>query len=487
MFIGLVAGVGSLGGCSPDDGPAKDADAGVAPPVVVAPPDCNEPADAIAPEAKGCIVDAFALFVDDAAGDDTNEGTKAKPLKKIGSAIAKIGSTGKRRIYVCGSATYSEHLRLTTAANLHGGFACSSWTPDAGAKPKVAPSDKGYALRIDNVSAPVTVSDLELSAADMSELKDGASSIAVFANRANVTLLRAVIHALNGAEGTSGEPGGPGQITSVSSGSFDPTGNPASGANGGQRKECTCSSSPALSTVGGAGGSDTGGGAGEPSYATGGPNNGAPGILAVGGTCDASTRGKGGADAPAAANAMPPATRGAVDLRGWAPSDGVDATEGGKPGQGGGGGGAQDGSTGGGGGGCGGCGGSPGKGGGGGGGSIALLAHDSAVTLKASSLDTKSGGPGGVAGAGGVGSVGGEPGAGACLAGKGGKGADGASGSGGAGGVSIGVLFSGTAPVIDDATTIVVGGFGAKGKGGKSPDNDGPDGVAEKTKDASQL
>jgi len=43
------------------------------------------------------------------------------------------------------------------------------------------------------------------------------------------------------------------------------------------------------------------------------------------------------------------------------------------------------------------------------------------------------------------------------------------------------------APVIDDATTILEGTPGRGGKGGMSPDNDGPEGIAEKVKDASQL
>jgi hypothetical protein len=55
--------------------------------------------------------------------------------------------------------------------------------------------------------------------------------------------------------------------------------------------------------------------------------------------------------------------------------------------------------------------------------------------------------------------------------------------------VSIGVLYTGTPPTLDEATTngIVVGAPGEKGKGGAAGQNDGPMGVAEKVKDASQL
>ena len=373
--------------------------------------------------------------------------------------------------------------------NLYGGFACTTWAADASAKPKVAPTDKGYALHIDNVSAPVTVSDLELSAADAGGLTDGTSSIAVFANKANVTFLRATLHASNGATGAEGKGGEPGKITKVSSGSTstDAKGNPGSGANGGARKECTCDSSSVLTVGGGGGPGGLGGGNGEPNYSAAAPNNGTAGLPAIGGNCDANSSGHRGADAPPAENAAPPNMHGTLSAAGWQPTNGPDATENGKPGQGGGGGGALDATSGGSGGGCGGCGGFAGKGSDGGGASVALLINESTVTLAASALETRGAGAGGVAGAGGLGAEGGTTAAGACVGGKGGNGANGGAGAGGAGGVSIGVLYKGAAPVIDDATTIVIGALGAGGKGGKSPLNDGPDGVAEKTKDVSQL
>ena len=446
------------------------------------PADCDDKADPTSDAAKGCVVDSFALFVDGEAGDDGNDGSKAKPFKRIATAIAKVGSTGKRRIYICGSGTYAEHLKLTTAANLHGGFACSTWAADAAAKPKVAPSDPGYALHIDDVSAAITVSDLELASADASSLKDGTSSIAVFANKANVTFLRAALRASNGAEGAPGAAGEPGVVTSA--GGLD--GNPANGATGAPSKTCTCSSST-TATKGGAGGTETGGGPGEPDHGGVAPKNGAPGAFG-GGTCNGNGPGKDGADAPPAKDAQPLTGLGTLSSEGWHPAKGADATENGKPGQGGGGGGARDSSTGGSGGGCGGCGGFAGKGSGGGGASVALLAHESAVTLVSSMLETKAAGAGGTAGTGGKGGEGGNAVAvGLCSGGKGGWGADGGAGAGGAGGVAAGILFKGTEPTLDDKTTIAHGNEGAGGKGGKSPGNDGPVGIAGKTLDATKL
>src|SRR5690606_20732871 len=75
-------------------------------PDAATPPDCDPAADAISPAATGCVVDTFALFVDAENGDDANDGFKDKPLRSVGAAVAKVPSTGKRRIYICGSATY---------------------------------------------------------------------------------------------------------------------------------------------------------------------------------------------------------------------------------------------------------------------------------------------------------------------------------------------------------------------------------------------
>ncbi len=473
--FGLCAGPPA--GVDGDGGPGQDGDA----PDAAKPEKCDDKADPTSDAAKECVVDSFALFVDGDAGDDANDGSKAKPFKRITTALAKVGSTGKRRIYICGSGTYAEHLKMTTAANLHGGFACSTWAADAAAKPKVAPTDPGYALHIDNVSAAVTVSDLELAAADAASLKDGTSSIAVFANKANVTFLRAALRASNGAEGAPGEAGKQGEVTSQ--GGLD--GNTGNGATGGGLKQCTCSSSATV-TKGGAGGTQTPGNSGEPNYGGMPPNNGAGGAFG-GGSCSGDSLGKNGADAPAAKDATPPTGLGVLGPDGWQSSKGADATENGKPGQGGGGGGAFDATSGGGGGGCGGCGGFAGKGSSGGGASIALVANDSVVTLTASVLEAKSAGAGGTAGAGGAGVAGGKPGTGLCLGGKGGRGADGGAGAGGAGGVAGGILYKGTEPTVDGETTIVPGKEGAGGKGGKSPGNDGPIGVAGKTLDATKL
>ena len=101
VVVAFVGGVAGLTACPVDDRCSENAcvavDAGVGDaeaPDAAKPADCDDTADAISPAAKTCMDDDFALFVDGEAGDDANIGSKAKPLKKIGSAIAKVGSTG---------------------------------------------------------------------------------------------------------------------------------------------------------------------------------------------------------------------------------------------------------------------------------------------------------------------------------------------------------------------------------------------------------
>lgn len=474
------------GACLPEGGDSGLDGADANAPDAVAPEDCDENADANAPEAKGCIVDSFALFVDGASGVEGNEGTKANPLKSISAALDKVGSTGKRRIYVCGEDAYAEHVKLTTAAHLFGGFACGTWTY-AGTKTKVIPTDNGYALHVEGVSAPFVISDIAFRAADVAAANDGSHSIAGFINGSNVTLRRTDFAAGAPADGTTGPEGGAGAITEVAGGGAkNADGYSAMGATGGPLKTCTCSNS-SQTTTGGAGGANaTGGAAGTPNYSVN-PPNGAPGAGAS--SCAGTGSGGDGADAPAAANAVAVTAVGIVDADGWRGARGLDATESGKPGQGGGGGGSFNISNGGGGGACGGCGGSPGKAGGAGGASIALLVHESTVSLTAATLSAKSGAKGGAGGAGGAGVAGGAPGGGSCSGGAGGRGGDGGGGSGGAGGLSVGLLYKGNAPKLDAETTaaITVEGPGEKGTGGAPGVNDGPIGVAAKVQDADAL
>ena len=469
-----TAGACLPGGSGTDGGGDGDADKPDAP----IPPDCKEDADANAPEAKGCMVDTFAVFVDGATGDDANPGTKEKPFKKIGTAIAQGPADGKRRIYVCGPGPYAEHLKLTTAVNIFGGFACGTWLPDSTIKAKVAPTDAGYALHVDNVSAPLRFEDMAFEA--VAGTASAPSSVAAFvASSPNVVFKRVELKAGAGASGDDGEAGTTGTPTS---GTLD--GNSGADVAGGEAKTCTCTTGG--SSTGGAGGdvngTDINGTAGTPTISPPLPDATYSGAGQTQADCNSTVNfPRPGSNAPAAQSAARPSV-GVLDAAGWRGGNGGNG-QAGVPGQGGGGGGSRtnvgSNNGGGGGGGCGGCGGSGGTGGTAGGSSIALLAFASPVRLVASSLLAESAGAGGTGKDGGSGGGGGGSGQGfksGCDGNVGGNGGKGGAGAGGAGGISAAVLHKDGLPT-NEGSTLEHGGKGAAGTGGKSPDNDGPDGL----------
>jgi hypothetical protein len=426
-------------------------------------------------DAPKCVDSDFGVFVDANGGADGNSGRRDSPVKSVGAALGKLGN--KNRVYLC-EGTYAEHVKLTSAVSLYGGFACGAWTY-SGAKPKVAPADIGYALEIGDTTAEVTVADLSFVSVDA--VDKGQSSIAAFVHKASkVVFVRSALEAGAGKEGADGAGGATGTITAVSGGGvLNASGYPASGTTAGMIKTCTCSSGGTSS--GAAGGGPAGAGAlGMPSLGGAAPNDGVGGLANTNcGAAEPNGTGNTGADATSAAGAAKVTALGVLDATGWKPQAGATGASG-TPGQGGGGGGGRDGA--GGGAGCGGCGGTGGVGGGGGGASGALLSVDSTITLRTSTLTAKAAGAGGAGGAKGSGASGGggQPGgAGAtfagCAGGDGGHGGDGGTGSGGAGGVAVAVLHKGTTPT-NEGSTLTPGTKGIKGAGGTPGTNDGPEG-----------
>ncbi len=187
------------------------------------PPTCDP--DALA---AGCVPDdANGIFVAP-TGDDQNAGSSDSPLASLGEAITR--ATAGLPIFVCGG-TFDEHVDVTSDdVALHGGFACPSggapWVYDAAHRATIAPSDPGYALRV-NGATNVTVTDLAFVSADADT--PGQSSVAVFVSGSQgVTFSRVAITAGDGMNGESA--GVPGSNHHV--GSLD--GNPATGIVGGE-------------------------------------------------------------------------------------------------------------------------------------------------------------------------------------------------------------------------------------------------------------
>jgi hypothetical protein len=441
---------------------------------VVAPPaGCD--ASAEPKDAPKCVVNDYGVFVDATGGSDTNPGTKELPVKSITAALGKVA--GKPRVYVC-EGTYAEHVKLASAVSLYGGFACGSWSY-SGTKAKVAPTDKGLAIEVRGATAAVVLSDLDVTAKDATD--PGESSVAVFVvSSVKATLRRTLLTAGKGVDGTDG----------AAAAAFAPASAPDGTAGSAAGNPGAATPNPLCPTsIGGAGGNNAtaNGGAGvvavAPVYPAGNSGMGGTG----GGNC-AVGLGTDGSYGVAGAPGAGASGLGTLDATGWKGADGAPGGAGGN-GQGGGGGAQRVGGGVGGSGGPGGCGGAGGAHGSAGGSSVALLVFQSAVALEQATLVAKDAGRGGNAAKGQMAQLAGNKGlssgANACDGGYGGIGGSGGGGGGGAGGLSAGILYKGTAPTVDGASTTSAdtlssvtlgakGTAGTKGLGGDAAQTGAP-------------
>jgi hypothetical protein len=459
--------------CTPGTDGGNDGSSGGQDGSVDAPPGCDPKADP--KDAPACVVSEFAVFVDGKGGNDGNAGTKDSPVKTIGAALGKLA--GKPRIYVC-EGTYDEHVKLTSAVSIYGGWACGAWSY-SGAKARVAPTDPGAALEVRKTGAPIELADLEVHASDAAD--PGGTSLAVLLSEsAEVMVRRSRIVAGAGRDALDAAP----PPTNLYSANIsDLEGNAAVGTSGGGAKTCACKVYGVA--VGGSGGNGANGngnsGSSTPSATAIAPDRDGAGGAGGAGSCSSGHSGGDGAARTGGAGATVPGT---LSAQGWIGTAGRSG-DAGNPGQGGGGGGAR--ANGGGGGGCGGCGGNGGVGGAAGGSSIAIAAFKTPLVLQASELETGRAGKGGNGSTGETGGGGGGGGGGnvgACGGGDGGNGAGGGGGGGGAGGVSVAIVYSGTAPALGAETNVKLGapgsggGRGEGGAGGVNPNNGFPPAVS---------
>ncbi len=420
------------------------------------------------PDGSGCDVVADPSCIDESSGvfvsptgDDSHDGSKANPLATIGAALKK----NKARVYIC-QGTYAENVDIKANVDLLGGYACGDWSYAASNAATIQPGS-GLALHVD--SATSVVRDLKFVGADAS--KAGDSSIGALAASSTVTLVRDDIEAGKGMSATP--PSAQADFTPAQASS----GNTGTLNNGGGQQPVTCPNGSG-STTGGAGGPPGGanGVKGQPfaTYTVNPPN--ADGTGGVTGSDCIAGLGRNGSYGPGGAAGAGAAKAGTLDATGWAPSAGG-AGGTGKVGEGGGGGASLDSAGGGGGGGAGGCGGTGGAAGPGGGASIALTLVQSTATLTQTKLVAKDAGDGAKGGTGQKAQGGGNAGsffATSCNGGAGGHGGSGGGGGGGAGGLSVGILWTGTAPTIDGSSTssadtlatVTTGKAGAAGAGG---------------------
>jgi hypothetical protein len=346
----------------------------------------------------------------------------------------------------------------------------------------VAPLDPGYALVVRGAAANLELADLELAARPAIQPGDSSVAVLVSATTERVTFRRATLRAAVGAKGADATALAPFSPASAPNGT--PGALPGAGA---------ATSNPACSaSIGGAGARDGAvkGQPGLPALTPAFPA-GFSGIGGVDGACSVAGNGANGAYGAAGSAGLGPATLGVLSADGWVSAESVPGGQGGHAQGGGGGAQAYPGGIAGSGGagGCGGAGGAPGQAGGA---SVALALFEANVTLLGCSLVTGDGGRGGDGAKGQKAQLGGsgtDYTAKACGGGIGGIGGSGGGGGGGGnGGVSAGILYKGTAPLIDGASkatasslprvTLGAGGApGTKGLGGE-PADPGPPGTA---------
>lgn len=423
------------------------------------------------PSEEGCLVaDKYSVFVSP-DGDDADAGTKAAPVKTITKALALAAT---KKVVIACSGTYTDAVSITTRAKVYGSFDClNDWKYDKSKPSIIAPTTVTPALSVISVPAIVVLEDIQFKALDAT-VASGSSIAAFVKESTNVTLHRVTLTAGNGSAGET-PAFSPYTFADVST----LAGNAGTVDAGGTGTLCSCPNGVG-SRRGAGGGQLQSGGPGTPTYDT---ASGLGGDTAK----DCSLGGSGllGADAPAAELGIGANSYGTFANDNWTPAVGK-AGQDGQPGQGGGGGAGKS-AGGGGSGACGGCGGKGGSPGNGGGASIALLSVNSIVSLKATTLVTGNGGKGTDGTIGQSGQEGGFKGRGfgntttaGCDGGNGGVGAAGAAGGGGVGGLSVGILYSGTAPTVDSNSTTTLGQPGIGGKGGNNAatTDDGIDGTA---------
>ncbi|WP_437769018.1 hypothetical protein WME77_19260 [Sorangium sp. So ce764] len=431
----------------------------------------------------GCGVFVAGVF---GSGDDTNPGTKEKPVRTLQRGV-ELARSGRGRVFACADGFFGP-LTLPSGVDLIGGFSCLNWKRQPDTQSVIQLSDKS-----DIVLTVVPASDGDRGAADgVSTIVDmrlrawGPITMLVRSNTA-VELIRSEIRTSYGYAGHAGEKwGGLNQAADGPDGLYGGDACSADTVPGGPAVMNPCVGG--IPSAGGKGGDGLADGAGDgedgepvPKPDPGHDGQGGLGNRADGG-CSSGFTGKSGMWGAVGAAGQ---GIGRITETGWEADWAGDGVRG-MPGQGGGGGGgrrgglavcrvATKGGAAGGSGAAGGCGGRGGRGGENGDPTIGIVALHAKVTVRDSVIITLPAGAGGNGGPpeeggdGGRGAPGGALGDGtwSCGGGSGGRGGDGGYGGPGRGGDSIGIAY-----LDEDQLTLqgVTYELGPPGKGGTSWD-----------------
>jgi hypothetical protein len=452
-----------------------------------------------------------AVFVSP-TGSDEGSGAPTDPVETLQKAVDLASAAGKYVIACNGS--YVAPVKMSGAgASIYGGYDCAKAWKRVTDRASIAPVS-GIPLTVENVDQELRLERLVLRAPPGLDERDSSSVAAVVVD-STVHFSRVELETQDGRDGYSGAPASHPFVSPPSAGNAPSvfTGTCATTSTHADCAKQAAGGDNAVFNVC-ANGAQTRGGAGgkggnyklNVAYGSG---------LA---SSDGTPAGMPGAPGPEGSPGMP-ARRGVgtIEDNRYVASNAGDPGGYGQTGKSGGGGrGGEsfcsmtlDGGCnstsyylggGGGQGGYGGCGGIGGNSGGAGGASIGLIAVNSRVTLEWSVVTTGNGGSGGAPSAGESGRPGQSPGAGA-KGGKeqgastaiasigrngapGGNGGAGGPGGPGGGGPSLGVLFVGTAPTLQE-TTITLGNPGRGGTGLVGAP--GVDGVAQETLDLASI
>jgi hypothetical protein len=468
------------------------------------------------------------LFVDPVGGDDTDEGTRERPLKTIRAAMELLradAGAGITTLYLAQGTYDEDQIVVDRPVSLQGSYGGLSreWQRKREYLTHLDAGPTGLAVMGLGEGSGVKVEWVTITSANATTPGSASIAMRVLGTRGlvlnNTTLVA--------GQGGAGEPGANGDAgTNGPDGGAGFPGTGVEPGNGGGAPLHRCGEANHSGGSGRSGGRFGAGSMGNPGNPDGGTRG---GIAGTQGTaqpqgqlsyyCEAGHGQEGTAGSSGSAGDAGPSGSGLGEVRGgtWVPSPqgrggaGSPGTAGAGGGGGGSGGACEEGQAGNtpptnqagggggsGGGGGGGCGGQEGQGGGAGGASIALLLIDSTIQAGNITLNTRGaghGGPGGEGGNGGQGGLGG-PGAdgGAILSGSlyndknytsfGGKGAKGGNGGngghgghggGGAGGPSVGVWCSNGGVFTTEGVTITER-LGPAGDGGTSAANAGAGG-----------
>jgi hypothetical protein len=448
------------------------------------------------------VTDDCAVFAQ-ADAPPGGDGTREKPFAKLTAAITLAESAGKR-VYACASAPFSDAVTISAGIEVYGGFDCAkgwAWSEDA--RTALNGSADAVALTIAKSAGGAKVEGFMITAASPSDMKGGASSIAVAVADVAATLEDCDVTAADAADGADGATPSKMATPGAAAPSMMAMGAPTAacvlpaGVTGGAPGVTMCSDGMSAGGVGGTGGiTGMDSGDGQPG------DNGAPlpnpnpATYGVGGvgqtgptnptkTCQDGMHGLPGDAGGAGLGGS--ALGDSLSLEGITNSDLTDGKLGSRGQGGGGGGGSMSGTfcmvasmtvdgpgASAGGGGAGGCGGLGGGGGKAGGSSIAIVSLGLKLTLTEVALTVGHAGKGGQGviglggGVSGAGATGGTPsglaGSNAgCKGGDGGAGGSGGPGGGGRGGHAIGIAYMNapaTMPVLQMFTPGTPGGSG---------------------------